>query len=501
MSDPRQLLVEAARRHSLGGVAVAIVRRGEPPALECLGLADRASDRSIDTDTVFHIASISKTMTAIGLMQLRDQGLFELDDPVNKFLANITIEPPSGGGDVTFRHLLTHTSGIGEVPRVSDLVRRKAWGMGEPGTTGADLATIYGGTLRPDSVTGAKWAYANHGFAVLGQVIEDIAGRPFAEHMQDHVFRPLGMEHTEYTRTDRTRDRLATGYHWMFRQLRAMKDYDLAILGAGSVLASLADMATYAEWLLHGGAGRNGDVLRAETLAEMMSPQYSVDPRLPGMGLAFWLDHVGPHRIVGHDGNLPGFASSLVVAPDDGVAVVALTNNSSFIGAHLLAHGVLRSMLGAVDPSAELLKADVAPSPHLWSELAGYYAPTPGFLTNLRSWQMVGGEVEVLVKSRRLIIRGLSMLPVLRRGLELYPVDPDDPLLFAVEVEGLVVPVAFARNEPGCIDSVAVGPPANTNFYRRSTLRSTRVRGGLVLSGALAAAVFRRRRRLKRPPA
>jgi hypothetical protein len=113
---------------------------------------------------------------------------------------------------------------------------------------------------------------------------------------------------------------------------------------------------------------------------------------------------------------------------------------------------------------------------------------------------MAGGEVQVLVKDRRLFIRALSMIPVLRRGLELHPIDPDDPLLFAVEVEGLVVPVAFARSEPGRIDSVAVGPPANTNFYRRSTLRSTRVRGGLVIGGALAAAVFRRRRRLKRPP-
>src|SRR5262245_4247333 len=268
MSDARQLLVEAARRHSLGGVGLAIVRKGEPPAFECLGLADRVSDTAIDTNTVFRIASISKTMTAIGVMQLRDQGLFELDDPVNKFLANITIEPPHGGGDVTFRHLLTHTSGIGEVPRVADLVSRKAWGAGEPGTAGADLAAIYRGTLRPDSVTGAKWAYANHGFAVLGQVVEDIAGRPFAEHMQEHLFDPLGMEHTEYTRTDRTRDRVATGYHWVFRKLNALKDYDLAILAPGSVLSSLTDMATYAEWLLHGGAGRNGDVLRPDTLAE-----------------------------------------------------------------------------------------------------------------------------------------------------------------------------------------------------------------------------------------
>src|SRR5439155_18286831 len=117
----------------------------------------------------------------------------------------------------------------------------------------------------------------------------------------------LGMDSTEYVRTDRTDDRLAAGYHWMFGQLRGLKDYDLSLLGPGSVLSSLSDMATYAEWLLHGGAGASGDVLRTETLAEMMSPQYSVDPRLPGMGLALWLDHQGTHRVSGHDGNNPGF--------------------------------------------------------------------------------------------------------------------------------------------------------------------------------------------------
>ena len=224
--------------------------------------------------------------------------------------------------------------------------------------------------------------------------------------------------------------------------------------------------------------GANGDVLRPATLAEMMSPQYSVDPRMHGMGLAFWLDQLGDHRTAGHDGNVPGFASSLLVAPDDGIGVVVLTNNSSFIGAHLLATAVLRSLLGVPDPAAELPRPDVAPSPHLWPELVGYYAPEPGFLTNVRSWQMMGGEVQVLVKGRRscsercprcLRCAGVSNCTRSTRAIRCCSPSSSD---------GLVVPVAFTRNEPGCIDGVVVGPPANARFHRRSTLRSTRVRGG-----------------------
>ena len=496
MFDVRGLLVGAMRRHGLGGAAVAIVREGEQPVFECAGLADRDTKRLVDPDTVFRIASISKTMTAIGVMQLRDRGLLDLDEPVNKYLTSFTVEPPPGGEQVTCRHLLTHTAGIGEMPRVADLVRKEMWGMGPPRTPPADLAALYAGRLRPETAAGAKWAYANHGFAVLGQLVEDVSGESFARYMHEHLFQPLGMDSTEYVRTDRTDDRLAAGYHWMFGRLRGVKDYDLSLLGPGSVLSSLSDMATYAEWLLHGGAGEHGDVLRPETLAEMTSPQHSVDPRLPAMGLAFFLDHQGAHRVAGHDGNNPGFASALLTAPDDGLAVVALTNTATFIGAHLLAATVLRSLLGVADPAVELASAVVADQPHLWPELVGHYAPRSGFLTNVRSWEMTGGEVQVVVRRRGLVIRALSPLPAIRRGLRLSPTDAGDSLLFALEIEGVVVPVAFTRDATGLVDQLAIGPVANTVYFRRPAVRSSRLRLRLA-AAAIAAAVLRRFRSKK----
>jgi len=495
MGDTRSPLVEAMRRHGLGGAAVAIVRHGHRPDFECLGLADRDTNTSVDPNTVFRIASISKTMTAIGLMQLRDRGLVELDDPVKKYLTTFTIEPPPGGPDVTFRHLLTHTSGIGELPRVADMVRREAWGNGKPRAAAADLGIMYRGTLRPETAAGAKWAYANHGFAVLGQLVEDISGGSFAEHMREHLFAPLNMTSTAYTRTNSIDHRLATGYHWVLGRLRPVKDYDLTLFGPGSVLSTLSNMAAYAEWLLHGGPGTAGDVLRPESLAEMMTPQFSVHPRFPGMGLAFFLDHVGEHRVAGHDGNNPGFASALLVAPDQGLGVVVLTNTATFIGAHLLAQSLLRSLLGVADPVAEHSRTALAEHPHIWSDLAGHYAPRPGFLTNARAWQLVGGEVQVAIKNRRLVIRSLSPLRQLRPWHVLHPTDGADGLLFAVNIEGLVVPVAFTREPTGRVDRVMVGPPANATFHRRATLRSSRVRLRLAAAGSVAGVVYRARRR------
>ena len=494
MSDAtRSLLAAAMRRHGLGGGALAVVSRHGEPDFECAGLADAKPARPVDPDTVFRIASISKTMTAIGIMQLRDRGLFDLDDPVNKYLTTITVEPPSGG-PVTFRHLLTHTSGIGELARVTDLVRREAWGQGKPRTGPADLAKIYGGTLHTDVAVGTKWAYANHAFAVLGQLVEDISGEPFAEHMRTHLFDPLGMQHTEYQRTDRTAGRLATGHHWLFSRFRAVNDYDLSLYGPGSVLSAATDMARYAAWL----AGRPSDPepLARVTLAEMMSPQFAVHPRMPGMGLAFWVDHLGSHRVAGHDGNVPGFASGLLVAPDEGVGVVALTNTSSAMGAHLLARAALREILGLPDEVAELTSSTVVDAPNNYQELVGHYAPAPGFLTNARSWQMLGGEVEVLVRDRRLVIRSLSPLEVLRKGVELHPIDPDE-LLYAATAEGLVVPVAFGRTERGDVDRVILGPPSNSVLHRRSRMRSARVRWRVARAagvGLVATRILLRRR-------
>jgi CubicO group peptidase (beta-lactamase class C family) len=495
MTDLRALVIDSSRRHSLGGVAVAVVGTGEQTEIECLGLADRAGTRPVGADTVFRIASISKTLTAIGLMQLRDEGLFNLDDAVNGYLKRFQIKAPRGAPEVTFRHLLTHTAGIGELPKVSDVVRREAWGAGGPMAPAADLAELYGGTLRSEVAAGSKWAYANHGFAVLGQLVEDLAGDSFPDHMRERVLQPLGMAHTDYVRTERVADELAVGYHWILNSFRPVKDYDLILLGPGSVRSSLRDMISYAAWLLDVG-DRSGDVLAPRTLSEMMSPQFSVDPRITtAMGLAFFLGYLGRHRVCGHDGNMPGFASALLVAPDDGVGVVVLSNTSTFIGAHLLAASVLRSVLGVPEPAGMLPRSDVPARPHTWSELTGYYAPRPGFLTNFRVWQVLGGEVEVFIRGRRLLIRALSPLGQLRHGIELHPTDAADPFLFAVSIEGLVVPVAFGADDAGRADSLCIGAPATATLYRRPGWRSSRRRLVAGAAAGLAGAALKRARR------
>ncbi len=498
MSDVQRAVIEAMRRSGLAGVGVAVIAKGRKPVFTCVGLADPSGKSPIVPETVFRIASISKTMTAIGVMQLRDQGLLDLDDPVNDHLRHLRIEPPAGGVAVTIRHLLTHTSGIGEFPRVSDLARKDVWGVGRPGTTANDTSAVYGGVIRAEVAAGSKWTYANHGFVVLGQLVEDVSGRPFAEYMREEVFEPMQMSRTEYLRTERTAAQVATGSHWVLGRFRTARDYDLTLLGAGSVLSSLRDMATYATWLSKGTATKTARILRAETLAEMMTPQFSIDRRLPGIGLAFSLNQMGAHRVVGHDGNIPGFASAMLVAPDDGVAVVVLTNTASLYGANLLAGSLLRQLLHVPEPTADLPRADVPDQPHLWSELLGVYVPSPGFLTNFRVWQMLGGEVQVVTKERHLTLRALSPIAGMRKGVTLHAIDADDPLRFTFTLDGLVVQVVFDRNDRGEVDRVIIGRPVSGTFHRRPSWQSSRLRVRVMVA-LLAVLAHRRWRRQSKP--
>ena len=307
------------------------------------------------------------------------------------------------------------------------------------------------------------------------------------------------MDSTEYRRTERTDERAATGHHWMFGRLRPVKDYDITILGAGSVRSSVTDMATYAEWLLHGGAGAHGNVLRPETLAEMMTRQYSVDPRLPGMGLAFFLDALEGHRVAGHDGNVPGFASALLTAPDDGVAVVVLTNTATMIGAHLLAQTVLTSLLGLPRSEPELPSATVADQPHTWSDLVGDYAPGAG-LPHQRTR---------LANDRRGSSRRRQAPPARPPGaVAAAPAASRTAAVRHGRRRPTVVHGRHRRTRRGASPSPAAPPAGSTGWrsgrrrtsslYRRSTLRSSRLHLRMAAASSVVAALRLHQRRRRR---
>ena len=180
----------------------------------------------------------------------------------------------------------------------------------------------------------------------------------------------------------------------------------------------------------------------------MFAPQYQPDPRLPGVGLAFYRREVGGHLIVENDGLLPGFTSQLFVAPDDGVGVVAFTNGAraahGWLGPEVL--GILSHVLDVPD---DVIRTAVPHHPEIWSELCGWYA-FPGSLRDLQKWAVAG--VQVFVRGGQLTLRLLTPVPGLHRELPLHPDDGEDPGLFRLDLSALGMGtsrVVFSRDRRG----------------------------------------------------
>jgi CubicO group peptidase (beta-lactamase class C family) len=416
------------------GLAVGVVRNGSLDFFHGHGVADIATSTPITEDTVFRVASITKTFTAIAVMQLWEQGLVDLDAPANDYLSAYRLIPAKASFQpATLRHLLTHTAGIGEVVHPTGLLNWPEFGEGvKAGRPVPTLAEYYRRGLRVTAEPGTRFTYTNHGPATLGQIVEDVSGQPLDRYLREHVFEPLGMAHTDLLRSDRVRSRLATGYDLRSGGARAVTDYEAVTAGAGSAYSSTADMARYLAALLGGGANQHGSVLKPATLATMFEPQYQPDPRIPGIGLAFFRVNAGGHRVVEHQGILSGFNSQIFAAPDDGVGVLAFTNGArrAMLWLPAEAGSLLNSLLGVPD---EVIRTDVAHHPETWRDICGWYS-FPGRLTDARARGMTGAGVEVFVRRGQLWLRGLTPIPALYRGFPLHPDDHEDPYVFRVDL-------------------------------------------------------------------
>lgn len=443
---PDHRIAEILGRHPAVGLAVGVVRDARLDSFYCHGLADIASLTPVTEDTVFRIGSITKTFTAIAVMQLAEQGLVDLDAPADGYLRAYSLIPAkSGHRPPTVRQLLTHTAGLPQLLYPSRAFQPVLGETVPYGQRVPALAEFYRGRLRLIAEPGTRHTYSNHGFATLGQIVQDIAGEPLSRYFRERIFGPLGMTGTDLTRSDRVKARLATGYALRSGGLRPVRDCDLVPIGAGAIYSTTRDMARYLAALLAGGSGEHGRVLKPGTLAGMFAPHYQPDPRLPGAGLGFFRHDLGGHLLAGHDGLLPGFTSQLTLAPGDGIGAVAFTNGArtamAWLGPEVTA--ILARILGVPDPA---IRDDVPHHPEIWSDVCGWYS-FRGSYRDAQKWFVAGAEV--FVRRGRLTLRPVAPVPALAGGLPLHPDDPGDPYVFRADLSGLGIGnsrVVFSRS-------------------------------------------------------
>jgi CubicO group peptidase (beta-lactamase class C family) len=202
--DTGAALVE---EHHLPGLALGVVHGDQTVYTEGFGFADIETRRPYAPELRQRIGSITKTMVGLCVMALVDEGRLSLDAPVTELLPDIRFHGPAEA--LTVRHLLTHTGGIGEAPNLPDLKRPFSYLFPEEKT---DLAVA---EMYPDGITievppGTRWAYANHGYTLLGEIVSRAEKAPIADVVRARVWEPLGMTATDLD--DARHPDLSTGY-------------------------------------------------------------------------------------------------------------------------------------------------------------------------------------------------------------------------------------------------------------------------------------------------
>ncbi len=327
-ADLAQLVDELVGRqlaeHHIPGAVVTVVADGRTVLSAGYGLADRTDRTPMDpARTTLLGASEAKVMTAIAAAQLIAAGRIDPDADVNRYLTDVTIEDTFPGRPVTMNHLLTHTAGFDK-----DYVGLNGTGSTGIAALGDSLAEKQPIRVRPP---GEAMSYDNYGVALAGHVVEEVSGQPFDRYVAERILRPLGMDSTTFTQPTPTRlaARLATGHRPDGAgQTVARGQYGpWTPTGAGTVI-NARDMGTLMLALM-GDDPRLGDgVTRLVT-----RQHFTQDPRVPGIGYLLVEGRHGAERMLGKDGDLPGFHHDMAVLPDRGVGVYVGYNGDGDGGA------------------------------------------------------------------------------------------------------------------------------------------------------------------------
>ncbi|HEY3382237.1 MAG TPA: serine hydrolase domain-containing protein [Vicinamibacterales bacterium] len=321
--------------NAIVGSGLLVIHEGQAVASLMNGMADVARQHAVDADTIFHWASITKTFTAVAIMQLRDRGRLTLDDPVVKYLPELRqVHDPFGDiSDITIRHLMTHSAGFrGPTwPWGGD----KPWHPFEP-RGWAQIVAMLPYTeveFRP----GSRHSYSNPGIIFLGRIIEDLTGDDYEVYIDKNIFKPLGMSRSYFDTTPYhlLPHRSASYYVENGRARPAPFDADTGItVSNGGLNAPLTDMAKYLAFLIGGDAQRtvHDGVLKRSSLEEMFVPQLPVSTEggdRVAIGLNFFVEDRDGLRLIGHSGNQNGFIAHFYVCPAIRAGYVVAFNTTS----------------------------------------------------------------------------------------------------------------------------------------------------------------------------
>ena len=335
-------LLEAQR---CPGLALALLD-GDRTEFRCFGLADVARQEPVTEQTIFHVCSISKAVSAWGLMRLVDDGRIDLDAPVETYLRRWKLPPsPFDHGQVTVRRLLSHTAGLPvegymgippgvPLPAIEEVLNGRSPAMDERQLAyarkwGFDPATKHQ-AIRVLRAPGEAFSYSGGGYVILDLLIEEVTGLRAAEYLDRSVLEPLGLRHSTFE----TPDPDGQGYAMPYDEEGApLPRYRYSHRTAGAMTADIRDLATFvrAEFDRPGVDVPGRGLIAPESFRALFEPVMFAE-RAGGMdfhiGLGHFLGEMAGHRLVQHSGGSAGWRSIYFVLPEAGIGFAALINGS-----------------------------------------------------------------------------------------------------------------------------------------------------------------------------
>ena len=311
---------ERSAAHGIVGASLRVIGTGGALSHAEFGLRDRAAGTPTDEATIYHWASITKTMTGIAIMQLRDRKRLSLNDAIVKYVPELEAVHNSFGpmSAITLKQLLSHSAGFraGTWPFGGD----KAWHPFEPPGWSQLVAMMP--YTEVEFPPGSKYSYSNPGIVYLGQVIERLTGGPWEQHIQKNILTPLGMTRSFFDSAPYhlVKDRSHSYIAPKGKAEEQPFDFDTGItVSNGGLNAPLGDMEKYVRFLLgHAETEAGASVLSRASLEEMWAPGVMVetigDDRVD-MGLCFFIEKRGTRKLIGHSGSQNGFISHLYLDP------------------------------------------------------------------------------------------------------------------------------------------------------------------------------------------
>lgn len=344
------------------GISLSIVHDQELVYAKGFGHIDDEQKVRATAGTIYSICSLSKLFTAIAVMQLRDAGKLNLDDPVARYLPWFAPEMvKSDDQPPTLRDLLRHSSGL---PCEPD---KTIWSDPDQVFPSRDELIDRLASLKMSYATNIEFNYSNLGYTLLGEIVSVVSGMEYIDYVQQNILGPLGMEKTTpYMPEELRGSEMAIGYgRWPRSGSRveiSNSDWK-SMIPAGGYASTVEDLAMFAMWQFRVLDGKDETVLSLETLSEMQDTTW-VDPPW-GLGFALW--YFDDDVIVGHYGGCSGYKSQIILCPEKKIAVAVLINvkDAPQWSLAFIAYGIMAPALINTDDMKEVSSE--------WANYTGYY--------------------------------------------------------------------------------------------------------------------------------